>query len=86
MIFYQLSPLDLKASVLVSRGWREVGEGGQGLWTWVWIKVNRTNMAKIPEILNFRRLQGLFTLEVEPPKFRKEAPKEHLSNLLRALF
>ena len=86
MIFSLLSPQGLKSSVLVSRRWRVVGEQGQALWVWVWIKVTSRNMGQVPEILNTRRMQGVFVLEVEPPAFGQRTPKIPFQDLIRALF
>ena len=62
-IFKQLEPRDLKSAVLVCRRWREIGEVPK-LWTWVYIWVNRGNLADMPFILTLKRLQNLKMIAV----------------------
>ena len=55
-IFRLLSPRDLCSVVAVCRRWQEAGEDPH-LWLWMVLKVNRSNMAVMPQVLAARRLQ-----------------------------
>jgi len=59
-IFKELSPLDLKSAVLVSRSWQAVGKDPQ-LWTWAVVRVDsRQDFEKF----NIERLQLLQEVKV----------------------
>jgi hypothetical protein len=63
-VFRLLPPRDLRAVVMVCRWWREVGEA-PGLWAWVRLKVKTDNLAFMPRVLGWRRLQAVRWLKVE---------------------
>merc|ERR1712237_97986 len=70
MIFEQLSYVDLRKVVLVSRRWKEIGET-QRLWSSLPVIVNTGNMSVMPEILSSRRMQELKKLVIEAPLSNK---------------
>jgi hypothetical protein len=55
-IFRRLAPRDLKAAVLVCRGWREAGEA-PGLWAALCLAVTAEGLPGLLEMLASRRLQ-----------------------------
>ena len=63
-VFSMLSPKDLKSAVLVCKWWAEVGQS-PGLWSWVKLVVENSNVDKVlKEILLSRRLMSMKKLEL----------------------
>ena len=63
-VFSMLSPKDLKSAVLVCKWWAEVGQS-PGLWSWVKLVVENSNVDKfLTEILLSRRLMSMKKLEL----------------------
>jgi Leucine-rich repeat (LRR) protein len=60
-VFLKLPPRDLKATVLVCRRWREVGEG-PGLWDWTWL--NNKDLSSMPGMLDTSRLENVRRLKI----------------------
>jgi len=63
-IFLHLPHRDLKVALLVCQRWRQVGEVTR-LWSWISLRVDKRNLALMPEMLCTRRLQFASFLEMK---------------------